>query len=67
MRVPLANGDYAILARPFGSTVLPMTVAPFIDMLRQMLMEKFPDNAAHEAQPAAASLRGTESPSGYAG
>lgn len=67
MRVPLANGDYAILARPFGSTVLPMTVAPFIDMLRQLLMEKFPDNAAHEAQPAAASLRGTESPSGYAG
>ncbi len=42
MRVPLANGDYAMLGRPFASSVLPMTVAPFVDLLRHTLVEKFP-------------------------
>ena len=48
MRVPLANGDYAVLARPFASPVLPMVVAPFVDLLRQTLVEKFPESAAEE-------------------
>jgi UDP-GlcNAc:undecaprenyl-phosphate GlcNAc-1-phosphate transferase len=53
VRVPLANGDYAVLDRPFASPVLPMVVAPFIDSLRETLVEKFPE-AAHEAKGAAA-------------
>jgi UDP-GlcNAc:undecaprenyl-phosphate/decaprenyl-phosphate GlcNAc-1-phosphate transferase len=57
MRVPLANGDYVVLARPFASSVLPMTVAPFVDLLRQTLVEKFPELAPSEAKgPAAVSL-----------
>jgi UDP-GlcNAc:undecaprenyl-phosphate/decaprenyl-phosphate GlcNAc-1-phosphate transferase len=48
LRVPLANGDYVVLARPFASDVLPMAVAPFIDALRQTLVEKFPEIAQHE-------------------
>ena len=46
MRVPLANGDYAVLGRPFASPVSPMMVAPFVDLLRQALVEKFPQQAA---------------------
>ena len=57
VRVPLANGDYAMLVRPFASPVLPMVVAPFVDSLRETLMEKFPEIAPHEAKaPAAVSL-----------
>lgn len=52
VRVPLANGDYAVLARPFASTVQPMVVAPFIDVLRQAMVEKFPDSGAKEGRPA---------------
>jgi UDP-GlcNAc:undecaprenyl-phosphate GlcNAc-1-phosphate transferase len=48
-RVPLANGDFVALARPFASGVLPMAVAPFVDALRQTLVEKFPDVAASGA------------------
>ena len=44
-RVPLANGDYVVLGRPFGSGILPMAVAPFVDALRQALVEKFPEIA----------------------
>jgi len=58
VRVPLANGDYAVLARPFASPVLPMVVAPFVDSLRETLVEKFPEIAAHEAGPAAVSIAG---------
>ncbi len=54
MRVPLTNRDYAVLERPFASTVLPMTVAPFVDLLRQVLSEKFPEVAAGESSSAAA-------------
>jgi len=57
VRVPLANGDYAVLTRPFASAVLPMVVAPFVDSLREILVEKFPEIATHEAaDPAAVSL-----------
>lgn len=56
MRVPLANGDYAVLSRPFASSVLPMVVAPFIDLLRQILVEKFPESVPQEAKNAAVSL-----------
>jgi UDP-GlcNAc:undecaprenyl-phosphate GlcNAc-1-phosphate transferase len=57
VRVPLANGDYAVLARPFASEVLPMVVAPFVDSLRETLVEKFPEIATNEANsPAAVSL-----------
>ena len=57
VRVPLSNGDYAVLARPFASPVLPMVVAPFVDSLREILAEKFPEIAMHEAQaPASVSL-----------
>jgi hypothetical protein len=57
VRVPLANGDHAVLARPFASSVLPMIVAPFVDSLRELLVEKFPEIAAQEAAgPAAVSL-----------
>ena len=45
------------LVRPFASAVLPMVVAPFIDSLREILVEKFPEAATHEA-PAAVSLAG---------
>ncbi len=54
VRAPLANGDYAVLARPFASTVLPMTVAPFVDSLREILVEKFPEIAVNEANGTAA-------------
>lgn len=57
VRVPLANGDYAVLARPFASSVLPMVVAPFVDSLRELLVEKFPEITTNEASgPAAVSL-----------
>jgi hypothetical protein len=57
VRVPLANGDYAVLVRPFASDVLPMVVAPFVDSLREILVEKFPGITPHEATaPAAVSL-----------
>lgn len=59
VRVPLANGDYAMLVRPFASSVLPMVVAPFVDSLREILVEKFPEIATHDAKaPAAVSLAG---------
>jgi UDP-GlcNAc:undecaprenyl-phosphate GlcNAc-1-phosphate transferase len=59
VRVPLANGDYVVLARPFASSVLPMVVAPFVDSLREILVEKFPEIATSEAKaPAAVSLAG---------
>jgi UDP-GlcNAc:undecaprenyl-phosphate GlcNAc-1-phosphate transferase len=45
VRVPLAGGDYAVLSRPFESTVLPMVVAPFIDLLRLTLVQKYPERA----------------------
>ena len=48
VRVPLSNGDYAELSRPFASPVLPMVVAPFVDLLRQTLVDKFPESAAPE-------------------
>jgi hypothetical protein len=54
VRVPLSNGDYAVLGRPFASLVLPMAVAPFVDSLREILVEKFPEGAASEAGGAAA-------------
>jgi UDP-GlcNAc:undecaprenyl-phosphate/decaprenyl-phosphate GlcNAc-1-phosphate transferase len=57
--VPLANGDYVQLARAFGSSALPMVVAPFVDLLRQTLVEKFPEVATGQAgAPAAVSLTG---------
>lgn len=49
IRVPLANSDYAVLTRPFGSAVLPMVVGSFIDLLHQTLIEKYPESAAAEA------------------
>lgn len=53
MRVPLTNLDYVVLSRPFTSAVLPMAVAPFVDLLRQTLVEKFPEIAPQEgASPA---------------
>jgi UDP-GlcNAc:undecaprenyl-phosphate GlcNAc-1-phosphate transferase len=59
VRVPLANGDYAVLARPFASPVLPMVVAPFVDSLREILVEKFPEIATNEASgPAAVPVAG---------
>jgi UDP-GlcNAc:undecaprenyl-phosphate GlcNAc-1-phosphate transferase len=54
VRVPLSNGDYAVLTRPFASPVLPMVVAPFVDSLRETLVGKFPEIAPHEADGAAA-------------
>ncbi|HUE03340.1 MAG TPA: MraY family glycosyltransferase [Bryobacteraceae bacterium] len=57
IRVPLANGDSALLVRPFASPVLPTVVAPFVDLLRETLLAKFPEIALHEAGgPAAVSL-----------
>jgi UDP-GlcNAc:undecaprenyl-phosphate GlcNAc-1-phosphate transferase len=41
VRAPLADGDYAALARPFGSGVLPMVAAPFVDSLSEILLAKF--------------------------
>ena len=59
VRVPLSNGDYVSLSRPFASTVLAMVVAPFVDSLREILVEKFPEIATSEAKaPAAVSLAG---------
>ena len=54
VRVPLSNGDYAVLGRPFASLVLPMAVAPFVDSLREILVEKFPEGAASGATGPAA-------------
>ena len=57
VRVPLGNGDYAVLVRPFASDTLPMVVAPFVDSIREILVDKFPGIAPHEATaPAAVSL-----------
>jgi len=58
VRVPLSNADYAVLCRPFACTLLPMVVAPFVDLLRQTLVEKFPESAAVEAAGPAVSLAG---------
>jgi UDP-GlcNAc:undecaprenyl-phosphate GlcNAc-1-phosphate transferase len=50
LRVPLSGGGYANLSRPFASDVLPMIVAPFVDVLRQTLGQKFPDPDAAPAE-----------------
>lgn len=55
LRVPLASGGYANLTRPFESDVVPMIVAPFVDVLRQTLNQKFPDTAG-VITPAAVTL-----------
>jgi len=55
-RVPLANGDYAVLVRPFAAPELPMGVAPFVDVLRQVLTARFPEIAANEPARAISSL-----------
>jgi UDP-GlcNAc:undecaprenyl-phosphate GlcNAc-1-phosphate transferase len=52
VRVPLSNADYAVLCRPFACTLLPMVVAPFVDLLRQTLVEKFPESTVEAAGPA---------------
>jgi UDP-GlcNAc:undecaprenyl-phosphate GlcNAc-1-phosphate transferase len=54
MRVPLANGDYAVLVRPFASDAMPMAVAPFVDSLREALVEESREVAPHEANGLAA-------------
>ncbi len=56
VRVPLANTDYVTLSRSFGSTRLPMIVAPFVDLLREGLVEKFPESAAVETAGPAVTL-----------
>ncbi|HXM42342.1 MAG TPA: MraY family glycosyltransferase [Bryobacteraceae bacterium] len=57
VQVHLANEDYALLVRPCASSVLPMAVAPFVDCLREVLVEKFPEIATNDAKtPAAVSL-----------
>ena len=56
IRVPLSNADYVVLSRPFASARLPMIVAPFADLLRQTLVEKFPESAAVESAGPAVSL-----------
>jgi UDP-GlcNAc:undecaprenyl-phosphate/decaprenyl-phosphate GlcNAc-1-phosphate transferase len=40
IRVPLLDGDYVELAREVGSSVLPMAVMPFCDLLAGTLSEK---------------------------
>jgi hypothetical protein len=50
VRIPLANGDYAALVRPFASQEVPMVVAPFVDSLREVLVEKFPEVVADPAK-----------------
>jgi len=57
IRVPLSNGDYALLSRPFTSSALPMAVAPFVDLLHQTLTQKFPESTRTTA-PATISLAG---------
>jgi len=57
LRIPLSNRDYAVLSRPFASSVLPMMVAPFVDLLRQTLAEKFPESATAEAGSAVSLAR----------
>jgi len=54
VRVPLSNGDYVVLVRPFASEVLPMVVAPFVDSLRETLVGKFPESAMNESKSEAA-------------
>jgi hypothetical protein len=46
----LANADYAVLVRPFASPELPMVVAPFVDSLREVLVEKFPEALPGQAK-----------------
>jgi UDP-GlcNAc:undecaprenyl-phosphate/decaprenyl-phosphate GlcNAc-1-phosphate transferase len=54
VRVTLSNGDYINLTRPFASTVLAMVVAPFVDSLREILVEKFPESATSDVTGAPA-------------
>jgi UDP-GlcNAc:undecaprenyl-phosphate GlcNAc-1-phosphate transferase len=49
VQVPLTGEGYVVLFRPFDSTVLPMIVAPFVDVLRRTLVEKFPETPVIEA------------------
>ena len=54
IRVPLSGDDYALLSRPFASVMYSMVVAPLVDIVRQTLVKKFPETAAHS--PATISL-----------
>jgi hypothetical protein len=54
VRIPLARGDYAVLERPFASPILPMVLAPFVDSLRETLVQKFPEILQNEANRSAA-------------
>ena len=52
VHVPLGTPDYALFVRPFASVVLPMVVAPFVDCLREILIEKFPEIPPSNSTPA---------------
>lgn len=56
VRVPISSRDYAVLSRPFKSAVLPMAVAPFIDVLRHALVKKFPEATPETTSSAALSV-----------
>lgn len=50
MQIPLSdNGDYIELARDFGSSVLPMVVVPFVDLLAASLSDKLKDQTIPDA------------------
>jgi len=60
LRIPLSKRDCAVLSRPFSSSVLPMVVAPFVDLLRQTLTEKFPEPAPAETDSTVVSFSALE-------
>jgi UDP-GlcNAc:undecaprenyl-phosphate/decaprenyl-phosphate GlcNAc-1-phosphate transferase len=52
LRIPLADLSYIDLTREFNSPVLPMIVAPFVDVLRSQLQLKLRQSEAELALPA---------------
>ena len=49
LRIPLAGDNYINFTRPHNSAVLPMGVAPFVDLVRRVITEKY---AGAETAPA---------------
>jgi hypothetical protein len=49
LRIPLAGDGYVNFTRPHNSAVLPMGVAPFVDVVRRVMTEKYAGTKAMSA------------------
>jgi hypothetical protein len=56
MRAPLSEHEYIEVAREFGSSVVPMVMVPFIELLVEALSDKLKNQESPAASAAKASV-----------